>query len=292
MRDAFYDPGMHGVDWPAVTEMYRPLVYKISTKSELRDVLQQALGELSVLHVFVSIRSDAPTIAVGEPSACLGASLVVKPFGLEVVRVYDTSGVLAAPDSPLSAPAVDLRPGDVITRVDGVALNASHASLSRVLLGKAGMQVLLEIDQKPREEKDDDETEVLAQLQQGGGGGFMESMMSGGAYASSTSAMGAAGSTTKRGPFANKLPSVRQHADDKVRRNFAARLGAGAGLGDEGIGNKAGAGAGAGAGTGAGAGAGAATAARGGVLLLPLHLARKVLRHEGDVAAVGAALPA
>ena len=62
MRDAFYDPGMHGVDWPAVTEMYRPLVYKISTKSELRDVLQQALGELSVLHVFVSIRSDAPTI--------------------------------------------------------------------------------------------------------------------------------------------------------------------------------------------------------------------------------------
>jgi hypothetical protein len=58
MRDAFYDPDMHGVDWPRVTEMYRPLVYKISTKNELRDVLQQALGELSVLHVFVSIRSE------------------------------------------------------------------------------------------------------------------------------------------------------------------------------------------------------------------------------------------
>jgi hypothetical protein len=25
MRDAFYDPNMHGVDWPAVTEQYRPL---------------------------------------------------------------------------------------------------------------------------------------------------------------------------------------------------------------------------------------------------------------------------
>ena len=65
---------------------------RISTKNELRDVLQQALGELSVLHVFVSIRSESPTLPVGEPSACLGASLTVKPKGLEVVYVYDTSG--------------------------------------------------------------------------------------------------------------------------------------------------------------------------------------------------------
>src|SRR5690606_5768893 len=26
MRDFFYDPGMHGVDWPAMREKYRPLV--------------------------------------------------------------------------------------------------------------------------------------------------------------------------------------------------------------------------------------------------------------------------
>ena len=176
MRDAFYDPDMHGVDWQRVTETYRPLVYQISTKAELRDVLQQALGELSVLHVFVSIRSESPTLPVGEPSACLGGSLVVQKNGLEVVRVYDTSGVLAAPDSPLSAAAVDLRPGDVVTRVDGVFLNATAAPLSRALLGKAGMQVLLEVDQKPREAEDDDESEIVAQLQ----GGLM-GMMPGGA---------------------------------------------------------------------------------------------------------------
>ena len=65
MRDAFYDPNMHGVDWAAITEQYRPLVYRISTKSELRDVLQQALGELSVLHVFVSIRNEQPSLPTG-----------------------------------------------------------------------------------------------------------------------------------------------------------------------------------------------------------------------------------
>jgi hypothetical protein len=171
MRDAFYDPNMHGLDWEGITEMYRPLVYRVSTKSDLRDVLQQALGELSVLHVFVSIRSDAPTLPVGEPSACLGGNLRKTERGMEVVRVFDTSGILGAPDSPLSAMAVDLRPGDVITRVDGVPLNDTGALVSRSLLGKSGMQVLLEVDVKPRDPPDAEEQMILDQLQMGAAGG-------------------------------------------------------------------------------------------------------------------------
>ena len=239
MRDAFYDPDMHGVDWPRVTEMYRPLVYKISTKNELRDVLQQALGELSVLHVFVSIRSESPTLPVGEPSACLGASLTVKPKGLEVVYVYDTSGVLAAPDSPLSETAVDLRPGDVVTRVDGVFLNATDQPLSRALLGKAGMQVLLEVDQKPREAEDDDEQEILEQLSQGmmmpgamgpmaGMSGAMGMMM--GAAAPTDGTLGGYGGGYNRGVSSggsvrgrSALPTVHHAAEAKRRANLGAR---------------------------------------------------------------------
>ena len=149
MRDAFYDPNMHGVDWAAITEQYRPLVYRISTKSELRDVLQQALGELSVLHVFVSIETSALAPRRGADGVP-GRFTAHHDNGLEVVRVYDTSGILAAPDSPLGAMAVDIRPGDVITRVDGAQLNLTDAPLSMNLLGKAGMQVLLEVDQKRR----------------------------------------------------------------------------------------------------------------------------------------------
>ena len=115
MRDAFYDPKMHGVDWEKVTEMYRPLIYQLSTKNELRDVLQQALGELSVLHVFVNVRPESVVMPVGEPAACLGGNLVKTEAGLKVVRVYDTSGILGAPDSPLNAMGSKLQPGDVIT---------------------------------------------------------------------------------------------------------------------------------------------------------------------------------
>ena len=81
MRDAFYDPGMHGLDW---TGGHRDVPTRWCTRSSarrasLRDVLQQALGELSVLHVFVSIRSPTRRrCPVGEPSACLGGSLVAQ----------------------------------------------------------------------------------------------------------------------------------------------------------------------------------------------------------------------
>jgi C-terminal processing protease CtpA/Prc len=90
---------------------------------------------------------------------------------MEVVRVFDTSGILGAPDSPLSAMAVDLRPGDVITRVDGVPLNDTGALVSRSLLGKSGMQVLLEVDVKPRDPPDAEEQMILDQLQMGAAGG-------------------------------------------------------------------------------------------------------------------------
>ena len=228
MRDAFYDPNMHGVDWAAITEQYRPLVYRISTKSELRDVLQQALGELSVLHVFVSIRNEQPSLPDGEPTACLGGSLAHHDNGLEVVRVYDTSGILAAPDSPLGAMAVDIRPGDVITRVDGAQLNLTDAPLSMNLLGKAGMQVLLEVDQKPRLAQDDEEEQLLAQLQEAAGGPF------GGAAGANemgtvpfATMMGAMTTAYTAGPTRAApslgLPTVHRIADAKRRQLGTAR---------------------------------------------------------------------
>ena len=194
MRDAFYDPNMHGLDWEGITEMYRPLVYRVSTKSELRDVLQQAFGELSVLHVFVSIRSEAVTLPVGEPSACLGGNLRKTDRGLEVVRVFDTSGILGAPDSPLSAMAVDLRPGDVITRVDGEPLNATGALVSRSLLGKSGMQVLLEVDVKPRDPPDAEEQMILDQLNMGPQGAGGQAAQGGGSSGGASGGAAGAGS--------------------------------------------------------------------------------------------------
>ena len=53
LRDYFYDPNMHGVDWPAMHMRYRSLVKRCAKREELDDVLKQMAAELSALHVFV-----------------------------------------------------------------------------------------------------------------------------------------------------------------------------------------------------------------------------------------------
>src|SRR5207249_3356227 len=49
-RDYFYAPNMHGVDWAAVRERYRPLVERVTSRSELSDLLGRMISELSALH--------------------------------------------------------------------------------------------------------------------------------------------------------------------------------------------------------------------------------------------------
>ena len=49
-RDYFYDPGMHGVDWPAMRDKYQHLVARVGDRDELNDLIGQMIGELSALH--------------------------------------------------------------------------------------------------------------------------------------------------------------------------------------------------------------------------------------------------
>src|SRR5665213_4195823 len=52
-RDYFYDRNMHGVDWKAMRAKYEPLVDRVTTRSELSDLIAQMVSELSALHTFV-----------------------------------------------------------------------------------------------------------------------------------------------------------------------------------------------------------------------------------------------
>lgn len=197
MRDAFYDPNLHGVDWVTITDRYRPSVYLISSKAELRDILAQAFGELSALHVFVKIHSDDPLIPFGEPTACLGGDFKIVSQGLRIERVHDNTGILESPSSPLRSTSdtthVNLMPGDIITRIDGVFVNSTLTPLPDLLAGKAGMQVLLEVIKAPRSEIELRDAEDLLKLQQ-----MMQmQQMMGGGMAKDASKLGGQGLPTK-----------------------------------------------------------------------------------------------
>ena len=53
MRDFFYAPNMHGVDWEKVRKNYEPLVPFVRHRADLTYIIGEMIGELSAGHTYV-----------------------------------------------------------------------------------------------------------------------------------------------------------------------------------------------------------------------------------------------
>ena len=144
-RDYFYDPGMHGVDWPAMRRKYEPLAARVTDRAELNDVIAQMVGELSALHIFVrggDLRAGQDTIV----PAGLGAVLEKDEArgGWRIAKIYRTDPDIPAELGPLNRPDVRVSEGDIIVAIDHTpTLSVDHPA--QLLAGKAGKQVLLTV---------------------------------------------------------------------------------------------------------------------------------------------------
>ena len=144
-RDYFYDRHMNGVDWPAMLARYRPLAERVTDRNELNDLFGQMIGELSALHMFVrggdARRGDDQALP-----ASLGADLErdAAAGGWRIARIYRTDPDLPDDRSPLAAPGLDVREGDVVRAVNGTP-TLSVSDPAALLRQQAGRQVLLGI---------------------------------------------------------------------------------------------------------------------------------------------------
>jgi tricorn protease len=145
MRDFFYDPNMHGVDWPATRAKYMPLVDRVRDRAELSDLIADMVGELSALHIFVvggEFREGPDHI----PPACLGAAWVRDEAraGYRLEHIYQSDSNFPEQLSPLAKSGLNLNEGDIIQAINGVpVLSVPHpASLLR---NQEGRQMLLSV---------------------------------------------------------------------------------------------------------------------------------------------------
>ena len=144
-RDYFYDPGLHGVDWKEVLQRHMPLVDRVTDRAELNDLIEQMVGELEALHIYVrggDHREAEDAVSIGQLGAVLRRD--APKGGYVVEHVYEADPDLPQEVSPLAKPGVEVEVGAVIESVNGVpVLSVDHINV--LLRNTSGRKVLCSV---------------------------------------------------------------------------------------------------------------------------------------------------
>ncbi|GHT01788.1 tricorn protease [Bacteroidia bacterium] len=146
MRDFFYDPNMHGVDWIKIREKYRPLVQYVNNRNDLNYIIGEMIAELSCGHAYIAggDKQEPRRISTG----LLGAELSRDGSGY-----YKIDKILAGRNwssnlrSPLTEVGVEANVGDFITHVNGKSTKDLN-DIYTALYDKANKQVELTLNAK------------------------------------------------------------------------------------------------------------------------------------------------
>ena len=146
-REFFYDPKMHGADWQAVYDKYRPLLAHVGHRADLGYLIATVGGELAVGHSYLTGAGDVPgedPVSVG----LLGADFAVENGYYRIRRIYAGENWNPKLQAPLSAPGIQVAEGDYLLEVNGRPL-APPTNLYSVFEGTAGRQTLIRVNSVP-----------------------------------------------------------------------------------------------------------------------------------------------
>ena len=150
MREFFYAPNMHGLDWNEIYKKYQPLVPYVNHRADLTYVIGEMVGELNVGHTYVGggDMQSPKRVSVG----LLGAQIEKD----EVSGYYRIKKILEGQNwnnsmrSPLEEIGVNVNEGDYILAVNGQPSNLM-VNIYESLVNTAGKQVKLKINSTPEE---------------------------------------------------------------------------------------------------------------------------------------------
>ncbi len=147
MRDFFYDPGMHGVDWNAMYDKYSVLIPYVNNRSDLTYIIGEMMAELSTGHTYV-MNGERP-MPERIQTGLLGAQLSRDASGFaRIDKILEGANWNEDLVSPLTEPGINAKEGDFILSLNGTPVNEVK-DIYELLVGKAGKLVELTINSKP-----------------------------------------------------------------------------------------------------------------------------------------------
>ena len=147
-RDFFYVENMHGYDWEAIRDRYRPWLAHVKHRSDLNYVIGEMIAELNVGHAYISggdyEAPERPGVAL------MGAELELDSESgrYRIASILKGHNEEAEYRSPLTEVGVGAREGDYLLAIDGEDLSAGDNPY-RLLRHKAARPVELLLGDSP-----------------------------------------------------------------------------------------------------------------------------------------------
>jgi tricorn protease len=142
LRDNFYDPNLHGVNWLKVRDKYRPLVKHCGLKEDLYSLISLMMGELNASHLNIYGNANYPE----QTTADLG--LLFDPGyrgpGLKIAEILKRG--------PADRRGLVLKPGEIVLAIDRKPIT-DHIDLAQLLNDKINEAVALEVSANPTDPK-------------------------------------------------------------------------------------------------------------------------------------------
>ncbi len=146
MRDFLYVDNVHGAPWDKVYEWYSPWINHVRHRTDLNYVVDIMSGEVAVGHSYVS-GGDFPNVN-RVPVGLLGADYTVNRGKIQFKKIYNGERWNPNISAPLGLPGINVKEGDYLLAVNGVALN-KDSNPYQYFEQTSGREIFITVNDKP-----------------------------------------------------------------------------------------------------------------------------------------------
>lgn len=146
-RDFYYEPNMHGLDWPAMKEKYAKMMKRVISRQDVRYVIGELIGELNTSHTYV-YGGDRLRKAERVNIGLLGADYEVKNGLYRFKKIYDVPDWSREIKPPLRQVGNMVNEGEYLLAVNGQKVTADR-NLYSYFENLAGKVVELTVSPSP-----------------------------------------------------------------------------------------------------------------------------------------------